>query len=258
MVFARRFGDSAVTQYMYLDAGSRVVHFKTYAYWSERHKMLKVAFPVTVAAREATYEIQFGHVRRPTHQDTSQARAMFEVCAQRWADLGDDDYGVALLNDCKHGYDIQGSVMRLSLLRGPTHPDPDADLGLHEFTYALMPHPGDFREAGVIEAAEDLNAPLLLRSGDAPAGSSRSLVEIDTRQVIVEAIKRAEDSDATIVRLYEAWGRPCQARLRTTLPASRAFLCDLLERNREEVAVHDGVIDLELTPFKILTLKLER
>ena len=257
MVFARRFGDSAVTQYMYLDAGSRVLRFKTYAYWSERHKMLKVAFPVTVAAREATYEIQFGHVRRPTHQDTSQARAMFEVCAQRWADLGDDDYGVALLNDCKHGYDIQGSVMRLSLLRGPTHPDPDADLGLHEFTYALMPHPGDFRKAGVIEAAEDLNAPLLLRSGDRPAGSSRSLVEIDTRQVIVEAIKRAEDSDAVIVRLYEAWGGRCKARVRTTLPASRAFLCDLLERDRVEVAVHDGFIELDLTPFKVVTLRIE-
>src|SRR5260370_1826028 len=169
--------------------------------------MLKVAFPVTVAAREATYEIQFGHLRRPTHQDTSQARAMFEVCAQRWADLGDDDYGVALMNDCKHGYDIQGSVMRLSLLRGPTHPDPDADLGLHEFTYALMPHPGDFRKAGVIEAATDLNAPLLLRSGDAPAASSRSLVETDTPQGIVEATIRAQDFGPWIVRRPAAWGR---------------------------------------------------
>jgi alpha-mannosidase len=143
-------------------------------------------------------------------------------------------------------------------LRGPTHPDPTADLGGHQFTYALMPHPGDFREAGVIEAAEDLNSPLLPAHGNLPSGSSRSLIEIDTRQVIVEAIKRAEDSDATIVRLYEAWGRECKARLRTTLPASRAFLCDLLERNREEVVVVAGMIDLELRPFKILTLKLER
>jgi alpha-mannosidase len=257
LVFGRRFGNSDLTQHMTLDAGSRVLRFKTYAYWSERHKMLKVAFPVTVKAREATYEIQFGHVRRPTHQDTSQAKAMFEVCAQRWADLGEYNYGVALLNDCKHGYDIQGSVMRLSLLRGPTHPDPDADLGLHEFTYALMPHPGDFREAGVIEAAEDLNTPLLLTGGDLPAGSSRSLIEIDTRQVIVEAIKRAEDSDAVVIRLYEAWGGSCRARVRTTLPAKRAWLCDLLERERTEVQVKNGELELELTPFKILTLKLE-
>jgi len=257
LALGRRFGESWLFQTMSLDAGSRVLRFETFVDWQERHKMLKVAFPVTVAAREATYEIQFGHLRRPTHEDTSQAKAMFEVCAQRWADLGDDDYGVALLNDCKHGYDIHGSVMRLSLLRGPTHPDPTADLGGHQFTYALMPHSGDFRKAGVIEAAEDLNSPLLPAHGNLAAGSSRSLIEIDTRQVIVEAIKWAEDSNATIVRIYEAWGRPCKARLRTALPASRAFLCDLLERNREEVAVHDGLIDLELTPFKILTLKLE-
>jgi alpha-mannosidase len=255
--FGRRFGGSWLFQTMSLDAGSRVLRFETFVEWQERHKILRVAFPVTVSAREATYEIQFGHIKRPTHEDTSQARAMFEVCAQRWADLGGDDYGVALLNDCKHGYDIHGSVMRLSLLRGPTHPDPTADLGGHQFTYALMPHPGDFRDAGVIEAAEDLGSPLLPAYGGLAAASSRTLIELDTRQVVVEAIKRAEDSDATIVRLYEAWGRRCKARLRTTLPASRAFLCDLLERNREEVAVRGGMLELELSPFKILTVKLE-
>jgi alpha-mannosidase len=256
LAFARRFGGSFLVQVMSLDAGSRVLRFETAVNWQEEHKLLKVAFPVTVSAREATYEIQFGHLRRPTHEDTSYARAMFEVCAQRWADLGDGKYGVALLNDCKHGYDIHGSVMRLSLLRAPTHPDPTADRGDHVFTYALMPHRGDFREAGVIAAAEDLNTPLRIVRGDLSAGRRRSLVEVDTPQVVVEAIKRAEDSDATIVRLYESWGGRRRARLRTTLPASRAFLCDLLERDREEVRVREGVIDLELTPFKILTLKL--
>lgn len=257
LAFRRRFGESWLFQSMTLDAGSRVLRFETFVEWQERHKMLKVAFPVTVKSREATYEIQFGHLRRPTHEDTSQARAMFEVPAQRWADLGNDEYGVALLNDCKHGYDIRGSVMRLSLLRAPTHPDPTADLGWHEFTYALMPHPGDFRKAGVIAAAEDLNAPLRIAHGNPQPEGRRSLVEVDTPQVIVEAIKRAEDSDATVVRLYEAWGGRCKARLRTTFPASRAFLCDLLERDRKEVTVRDGAIELELTPFKILTLKLE-
>jgi len=252
----RMFGGSLVRQRMTLDAGSRVLRFETHVIWQEQHKMLKVAFPVTVSAREATYEIQFGHLRRPTHSDTSQAKAMFEVCAQRWADLGDAEYGVALLNDCKHGYDIHGSVMRLSLLRAPTHPDPTADRGDHHFTYALMPHAGDFREAGVIEAAEDLNAPLRIVPGGR-AGASRSLVEVDTPQVVVEAIKRAEDSDAVIVRLYEAWGRDCRASVRTTLPASRAFLCDLLERERKEVVVNEGAIALELAPFKVVTLKLE-
>jgi alpha-mannosidase len=184
--------------------------------------------------------------------DTPRARAMFEVCAQRWADLGDGDYGVALLNDCKHGYDIHDSVMRLSLLRAPTHPDPNADQGRHRFTYALMPHLGDFRQAGVIAAAEELNMPLAERPTDLPAGTSRSLVSVDTPQVRVDAIKLAEDSDAVIVRLYEAWGRPCRARVTTTLPARRVALCDLLEREKRETG-----LDVELGPFKIVTLKLE-
>ena len=121
------FGDSEVRQTISLAGGSRVIQFHTDVDWHERHKILKVAFPVAVSAREAAYEVQFGHVWRPTHMDDSRAKAMFEVCAQRWADLGDGEYGVALLNDSKHGYDIHDSVMRLSLLRGPTHPDPEAD-----------------------------------------------------------------------------------------------------------------------------------
>jgi len=211
---------------------------------------------VAVRSPRATYEIQFGHVERSTHSNTSWDQARFEVCAHRWADLGEAGYGVALLNDCKYGYDILGSVMRLSLLRAPTHPDPAADRGKHRFTYALMPHPGDFREAGVIAAAEDLNHPLRVVRGGLAPGERRSVVEVDRPQVVVEAIKRAEDSDAAIVRLYESWGGRCRAVLRTSLPASRAYLCDLIEREREEVPVSGGRIELDVAPFKILTLKL--
>jgi alpha-mannosidase len=255
--FIREFGRSHLSQLMVLDAGSRVIRFECDVDWQEEHKMLKVAFPVAVRSPQATYEIQFGHLERPTSADTPRDKARFEVCGHRWADLGEAGYGVALLNDCKYGHDIRGSVMRLSLLRAPTHPDPTADRGLHRFTYALMPHSGDFREAGVIQAAEDLNAPLRIVRGNLPSAQRRSLVEVDTPQVIVEAVKRAEDSDAVIVRLYEAWARPCHARVRTTMSASRAYLCDLLERDLEEVPVRDGAIELDLTPFKILTLKLE-
>jgi alpha-mannosidase len=255
--FTREFGRSGFSQAMVLDAGSRVLRFECDVDWKEEHKLLKVAFPVAVRSSRATYEIQFGHVERTTHSNTSWDQARFEVCGHRWADLGEAGYGVALLNDCKYGYDIRGSVMRLSLLRAPTHPDQTADRCAHRFTYALMPHPGDLREAGVIAAAEDLNAHLRIVRGAASEGKRRSLVEIDTPQVVVEAIKRAEDSDAVIVRLYEAWGGTCRARLRTTLGATRAHLCDLLERNLEEVPVERGSIELALAPFKILTLKLE-
>jgi alpha-mannosidase len=254
--FVREFGRSRLEQRMVLDAGSRVLRFETEVDWHEEHRFLKVAFPVAVRSPRATYEIQFGHVERTTHTNTSWDQAQFEVCAHRWADLGEAGYGVALINDCKYGYDIRGSVMRLSLLRAPTHPDPAADQGRHRFTYALMPHPGDFRSAGVIAAAEDLNHPLRVVRGVLTAGKRPSLIEVDTPEVVVEAIKRAEDSDAVIVRLYEAWGGRCHAQLSTSLPVSRAYLCDLLENEREEVAVRAGQLELELTPFKILTLKL--
>jgi alpha-mannosidase len=148
--------------------------------------------------------------------------------------------------------------MRLTLLRAPTHPDPTADRGWHRFTYALMPHPGDFQQAAVIEAAEDLNAPLRVLPSGLQSGQSRSLVEVSTPEVKVEAIKRAEDSAATIVRLYEAWGNSCSARIKTTLPAMRAATCDLLERERAEVDVQEGVLQLAFTPFKVITLKLDR
>ena len=240
-VTGRAFGGSQVRQAIALDG--RVLRFDTEVDWRERHRILKVAFPVAVSAREATYEVQFGHVSRPTHWEDPRARAMFEVCAQRWADLGDGGYGVALLNDCKHGHDIHDGVMRLSLLRAPTHPDPEADQGAHRFTYALMPHPGDWRQAGVIEAAEALNSVF---------GMPPGLVTVDTPQVRVEAIKRAEDSEAVIVRLYEAWGRPCRARISTTLPARRVTICDLLERERREAS-----LELDFRPFQVATLKLE-
>jgi alpha-mannosidase len=255
--FTRRFGGSTLEQRMVLDAGSRVLRFETDVDWRETHKLLKVAFPVDVRSTRATYEIQFGHVERTTHTNTSWDLARFEVCAHRWADLGEAGYGVALLNDCKYGYDILGSVMRLSLLRAPTHPDPTADKGRHRFIYALMPHPDDFREAGVIAAAEDLNFPLRMVGTGLHAGEHQSLIEVDTPQVVVEAIKRAEDSDAIVVRLYEAWGGRCHARVRTTLPARRATLCDLLERERSDVPLRGNELELEFAPFKILTLKLE-
>ena len=119
-----------------------------------------------------------------------------------------------------------------------------------------MPHAGDFREAGVIAAAEDLNHPIRVVRGGLASGQRRSLIEVDQPQVVVEAIKRAEDSDAVVARLYESWGGRCRARVRTSLPASRAYLCDLLEREREEVPIRDGTLEVDVGPFKILTLKL--
>jgi alpha-mannosidase len=255
--FRRTVGSSLVEQRMALSTSSRVLRFETEIDWREEHRLLKAAFPVHVRSPRATYEIQFGHVERPTHENTSWDLARFEVCGQRWADLGEPGYGVALLNDCKYGYDIHGSVMRLTLLRAPTYPDPSADAGRHTFVYALMPHPGDFREARVIEAAEDLNLPLRVVSGRGSGSLERQLFALDTRQVVLETVKRAEDSSAVICRLYEAWGGRCTAQLRTSLPVQRAWRADVLENEHEPLELRDGIVELSLEPFKIVTVKLE-
>ena len=163
--FIRSFGASSITQTMRLSAGSRRLEFHTDVEWHERHRFLKVAFPVAVRSARATYEIQHGHLERPTVANTSWDEARFEVCGHRWADLSEPGYGVALLNDCKYGYDIRGHTIRLSLLRAPGFPDPEADQGSHHFAYALFPHEGDLRDAGVIAEAEHFNLPLTLLAG---------------------------------------------------------------------------------------------
>jgi alpha-mannosidase len=258
----RSFGSSSVVQEVRLAAGSRLIEFVNEVDWQETNRFLKVAFPVAVRSHRATYEIQFGHVERPTHANTSWDVARFEVCAQRWADLSEPGYGVALLNDSKYGYDIRGSVMRLSLLRAPTWPDPVADRGRHRFAYALLPHPGDLRDAGVIDAAYDFNVPVhavAAGSSPGPLPPAGSLLSVEAPNLVVEAVKRADDAQGSlVVRLYEAWGRRGAASLRAPWRVGRASLVDLLEREVSGLEVWQGSVRLAFRPFEILTVRLER
>jgi alpha-mannosidase len=190
--------------------------------------------------------------------NTSWDMGKFEVCAQKWADLAEPGYGVSLLNDCKYGYDIHGNVMRLSLLRSPTSPDPLADRGRHTFTYALLPHAGDVRQGHVIEEAYALNVPLEVRAikphpGSLPA--SQSFFRIDRPGTVIEAVKVAEDGAGLIVRLYEAEGSRGPANLVTTLPVRKAWIADLLENSQKALPVKDGKMRLELKPFEIVTIR---
>ena len=264
--FVREFGSSTITQTMRLATGSRRLEFHTEVDWHELHKFLKVAFPVDVHASRATYEIQFGHLERPTHANTSWDVARFEVCAHRWADLGEPGYGVALLNDCKYGYDIRGNVMRLSLLRSPGWPDPESDRGKNHFAYALFPHSGDLREAGVIEEAEAFNLPLTAVPGTPrgpgwhgyaplPLGMA-SFVSADRPNVTIEAVKKADRADAVIVRLSEAWGARAHVRVSVAGLFTSVTRVDLLERHVETVACTGGVVELDLRPFELVTLAL--
>lgn len=261
--FVREFGGSGTSRFeqvMVLRAGSRRLDFETVVDWHERHKLLKVAFPVDVHSPRATYEIQYGHVERPTHTNTSWDWARFEVCAQTWADLSEPDYGVALLNDCKHGYDIVGNIMRLSLLRAPTSPDPEADQGRHEFTYALLPHLGDLRTGGVVQSAHELNLPLravpIAGHGSGELPPSVSLVSCDRPGVVLEVVKKADRADAYLVRVYEAFGQRQRAVLRFRRPITSATETDLLERATGAVPATGSEVALEFRPFQIRTLQV--
>lgn len=255
----RKFGASSITQTITIRAGSPRIDFHTRVEWHENHKFLKVAFPVEVRSPRATFEIQYGHTERPTHYNTSWDLARFEVCAQKWADLSEGDYGVALLNDCKYGYDIYGNVMRLSLLRAPDSPDPLADRGSHEFTYALLPHLGDLRTGQVVQQAYNLNVPLTVVPVESHAGTlpiSQSFFQVDKAGVVIEAIKKAEKENAIIIRLYEAHGTRGLVTLTTSLPVKQAFMADLMENTLEKVEFDNGETALQVTPFEIVTLKL--
>ena len=246
----RTLGHSSITQRIAAYAGLPRLDFHTEIDWQEKHVLLKVAFPVEIRATNATYDIQFGNVERPTHANTSWDRARFEVCAHKWVDLSEGDYGVSLLNDGKYGHDIRDNVIRLTLLRSPTAPDPHADEGRHVFTYSLYPHRGDWR-TGTIEQAYALNMPLIARYAPANPGSRPacfSLLRADTEHVIVETVKKAEDATETeaefIVRVYEAHGRRGPTTLVFGAPIEAASECNLVEREdlaggvrREQVLV---------------------
>ncbi len=254
----KKFGKSTIRQRISLGP-TPGVRFDTEIDWYEEDKLLKVAFPVNVNAARATYEIQFGNVERATHSNTSWDMAKFEVCAQKWVDLSEGDQGVALLNDGKYGHDIHGNVMRLTLLRAPKAPDPECDMGRHRFTYVLMPHYGPYNHAGVVRAAYALNAPLRHAHLPVQAGQGGHLPQFlscDDRNIVIEAAKKAEDSNDVIVRLYECHNTRGRAELACARRVRTAYLCDLEENLIAELEVQDGIVGFDYKPFEIITLKI--
>ncbi|PTY03375.1 hypothetical protein DB346_05700 [Verrucomicrobia bacterium LW23] len=251
-----------LSQIVRLSADSRRLEFHCTADWQESHKMLKVAFPVDILARDATYEMQFGHADRPTHYSTMYDLARYEVPMHRWFNLQEHGFGVAILNNNKYGGSTYDNVMRLSLLRSPKHPDPICDMGSHSFSFAIMPHSADWREAGVIAEGFRFNFPIRF-GGLKPADLPASFVEVEAEggNVVLDTIKRAETSDAVVVRLYEAHGARGTATLRLgpTLASriTKAERTNVLEDKGEPVVIEaDGTLAVPYRPHEIITLKL--
>jgi alpha-mannosidase len=255
----RRVGKSTITQRIVLHADSPRIDFPTHVDWHERQTLLKVAFPVTVNSTRATFDIQWGNVERPTHWNTSWDWARFETCAHKWVDLSEGDYGVSLLNDCKYGHDVKGNTLRLTLLRGPIDPDPTADEGEHTFTYALLPHAGDWRTE-TIRQAYLLNMPpvaaVIPAPQDGPLPARLSLVSVDRRGVVIETVKPAEDGDGIIVRLYEAHNSRGDAMLTFALPIDSAEETNMLEEPLRDLDVRGAALSLPVRPYGITTVRV--
>ncbi len=253
--FQMEIGNSTLEQRVYLTKGSKRLDFKTRVDWKEKHRMLRVAFPVAIQTTEAAFDIQYGYVRRSNHRNTSWERARFEAPGQRYADLSESDYGVALLNDCKYGYKVVDNVLDLNLLRAPNNPDPDADQHVHEFTYSLLPHTGDLVHSDVWAEAVRLNQGVARFEGFRHK-EVKLPCRVEGDGVSLEVLKKAEKEEALVLRLVETLGRRTRAHL-SFLDTNKTLVeTNLLEWTEEESFSTAQPVEIELGPFEIKTFKL--
>ena len=250
-----KYGKSTIKQDVIFYANDRRIDFKTWVDWRERKQLMKVAFPVDIRATYATYDVQYGNVRRANHWNTSWDWAKFETVAQKWVDLSERNYGVALLNDCKYGHDIKGNVIRLTLLKAATHPDTEQDQGEHEFTYSLLPHPGDFVTGEIVPKAWALNQPLKVIPGSSTEQAG-SFIEIDNEYVEIDAVKKSEDGQFIVLRFHEYTGSKQVVNIKLNSLISGWMEADLMERPIEDIKA-EQVISLNVKPYEIKTILIK-
>ena len=237
-------------------ADSRRIDFETVVDWTLHQHLLKVEFPVAVHSDEATFDIQFGSLKRKVHKNTSWDKARFEYGGQKWMDFSEGHYGVALLNDCKYGHSVSNGVLSLTLIKSGIEPNPDADVEKHYFTYAIMPHGGGWREGGVVREGYKLNQPAYALA-EAAEGLSYSFASAEPANIVLETVKAAEDGSGTVLRLYECDDALTKASLRLPEGTKRAFKCNLLEEREEELEIDGGRAALTFKPFEIVTILCE-
>lgn len=254
--FTRRWRNSLIRQDIRLQAHSNRIDFVTEIDWHETHTLLKAAFPTGVDAKRAQFDTQWGRVERAATHDTSFDAARFEVPAQKWAQLSDGDRAVAVLNDCKYGYDIRRGVIRITLIKSATSPDPDADQGRHEFTYSLLPHQsGDSTELDI--EAYDLNVPLRFVPARKTAPDQPTpTITSSNDAVIIETVKPAFDGNGIVIRIFEARGRQATSELSFQAPISNAGITTIFEDTTKPVDVQDSRVEVTLSPYQIQTLRV--
>jgi alpha-mannosidase len=257
----RAWQGSKFVQDLILYAGSDELMVHNDFDWHERHILLKAAFPLATTSKVATYEIPYGTIERPTTRDNSWEKARFEVPALRWADEGDDTHGVTLLNSSKYGYDAVGNVLRLSLLRGATWPDPEADQGRQVFDYAIYPHMGSWKTANTVARGWQFNYGLHAQQVETHEGElppTHSFLSVDGTHVVLTALKKAEDGHALIARFYEWGGLSDAVTLTVPAGAKSATVVNLMEKPEgEPLGVADGKIRVPVKPYQIQTVRID-
>ena len=254
----RSFMHSRMTQDIRFYAHSPRIDFNTWVDWKEHQYLLKAGFPVDVHTDEAAFDIQFGNVVRKTHTNTSWDRARFESCGHKWMDVSESGYGVSLLNDCKYGHSVREGCIELTLIKSGIEPNPDTDNEEHVFTYSLYPHQGTWREADTQKEAADLNQPLSAVNGGMP-GESYGFAGVKGDSVVLETVKRSEDGNGIILRLYESRNKRVNAKVSLSCAPVTVTECNLLEEPVDEAGGlmidRDG-FSFVIKPYEIKTYKV--
>ncbi len=257
----RHWQNSKFEQTINLNPGADLVDVDNEIDWHERHILLKAAMPLAATSNFATYEIPYGAIERPTTRNNSWEKAQFEVPAMRWADLGDGKQGLSLINNTKFGYDAVGNLLRLTLLRGPTWPDPEADQGHHHIQYALYPHPGTWKDAMTVRRGWEYNYPLTAVVTTAHPGmlaADHSFASVAPENVVLTAVKKAEDTKGLIFRVYEWAGKAATAEFHVPAGATGATVTNLMETAEgSPLEVTGGVVKAPIKPYEILTIRVD-
>ena len=252
-------GRSTVTERYTFYRNLKRIDFDADIDWQEPHGLLKAHFPMDIFYNAAQFDIQYGNVTRATHKNTSWDTARFEVCAHKWADVSEAAYGASILNDCKYGYSVDEDGMALTLLKSSTDPDPVADIGRHVFSYALLPHGGDWKDANVPARAYEFNIPMeaIPMNGTGSAPAPQPYASVSESNIILETVKGALHGEGTILRLYECFGKRTKTKLTFGFTPTFVTATTLMEDDKSPVPTESNSVTLTFTPYEINTLRIK-
>ena len=246
-----RCNKSTIVQHVVFYKAIDRIDFETWVDWKEQHYLLKAHFPVDVFYNEATFDIQYGNVKRATHANTSWDVARFEVCAHKWMDVSEGNYGFSLLNDCKYGHSVDENSVALTLLKSSTEPNPEADQEEHVFTYSIMPHAGDWRVAATPEMAYQLNIPVTAVPGASGEGALPSFAQVDCENVMIESVKHALKGEGTVIRLYECYGERAHVTLTLGQTPKSVKSITMMEDEIADVSFSGNTVEFDVKPYEI-------